>query len=89
MKNKPLFWRLNQLLIILLYELLVFGGYAFRMPWLGWALFGGLMLLHIAELRNALRIGRKHKLKPGRTILMTMLFGFTWWLPLKRGIINK
>jgi hypothetical protein len=89
MKNKPLFWRLNQLLTILLYELLVFGGYAFRIPWLGWALFGALMLLHIVELKTAFRIGRKHKLKTGRILLMTLLFGFTWWLPLKRGILNK
>ena len=89
MKNKPLFWRLNQLITILLYELLVFGGYAFNVPWLGWALVGALILLHIAELKTALRIGKKHKLKTGRILLMTILFGFTWWLPLKRGIINK
>jgi len=89
MKNKPLFWRLNQLLTILLYELLVFGGYAFRIPWLGWALFGTLILLHLVELKTALGIAGKHKVRPARAVLMTILFGYTWWLPLKRGIISK
>lgn len=89
MKNKPLFWRVAQLLTILLYELLIFGGYAFGILWLGWALFGALILLHIVELKTALSIAKKHKVKTTRAILMTVFFGFTWWLPLKRGLINK
>lgn len=89
MKNKPLFWRVAQLLTILLYELLIFVGYAFGITWLGWTLFGGLILLHIVELKTAVVIAKKHKVKTMRAILMTVLFGFTWWLPLKRGLINK
>jgi len=89
MKNKPLFWRVNQLLTILLYELLIFGGYAFSIPWLGWVLFGVLILLHIVELKTSLAIAKKHKVKTTRAFLMTVIFGFTWWLPLKRGLINR
>ena len=89
MKNKPLFWRVNQLLTILLYELLLFAGYVFGIPWLGWVLFGALVLLHIVELKTSLAIAKKHKVKTKRAVLMTLIFGFTWWLPLKRGVINK
>ena len=68
MSKKTAFWTLLQLSTFLLYELLIFGGYAFGIPWLGWTLFGALMLLHIVEMKTALRIGKKHKIKTPWTI---------------------
>ncbi len=48
----------------------------------------GVVLLHLAELKIAIRIGREYVISVPRIIFMDMLFGFTWWLPLKNGITN-
>jgi hypothetical protein len=64
-------------------------GYIFRAPWLGWGLFAALMALHIAGMKKAKEIGRSKGLSERRSVLMNLLFGFTWWLPVKRGIFDK
>jgi hypothetical protein len=54
--------------------------------WIGVALILAILLLHLAELKTALRIGRARRLTDGAICRMDLLFGFTWWLPLKRNI---
>lgn len=44
---------------------------------------------HPLELGLALGIGRSRGLSTLRTVVKTLLFGFTWWLPLKLGVIKK
>lgn len=44
---------------------------------------------HPLEMPLSLRIGKAAGLSPSRTILKTMLFGFTWWLPLKLNVFRK
>jgi hypothetical protein len=44
---------------------------------------------HPLELGLALGIGRSRGLSTLRTAIKTLLFGFTWWLPLKLGVIKK
>jgi hypothetical protein len=34
-------------------------------------------------------IGKKAGISTGTTVLKTLLFGFTWWLPVKMGVIDK
>lgn len=55
----------------------------------GAALLVGLILLHLAEMKTALKIGRARQLPDTRIYLMNLVFGFTWWLPLKNGILNE
>lgn len=55
----------------------------------GGALVLGLFLLHLAETKTALKIGRARQLADARTILMNLAFGFTWWLPLKNGVWDR
>lgn len=48
-------------------------------------LLPGLLLLHLFELLViGWRTGKQYGLTAGRTILMCMLYGFIWWLPLRR-----
>ena len=42
----------------------------------------GITLLHLFELKTALRIARARGISMARSILMNMAFGFTWWFPL-------
>jgi hypothetical protein len=44
---------------------------------------------HPLELALSLGIGKKAGLSLFRTVLKTLAFGFTWWVPLKLGIIKK
>ncbi|MCD6570984.1 MAG: hypothetical protein J7L53_09815 [Deltaproteobacteria bacterium] len=44
---------------------------------------------HPLELLVSLGIGKKMGLSLLRTVTKTLLFGFTWWLPLKLGVIKK
>ena len=50
-------------------------------PWL----LLGLLLLHLVELfAVGWRMGKAAVAKPIEAVLMCMLFGFIWWLPIKR-----
>lgn len=51
--------------------------------------FIGLLVIHIAELPIGLKIGKGKNIPAMTTAAKTILFGFTWWLPLKKGIIEK
>ena len=89
MNKKLAFWLLVQASTILLYILLIGGGYAINKPLLGWGLYAALFVLHVFELKTALKIGREKGLSTLRVVVMNLLFGFTWWVPLKQGIIKK
>jgi len=58
-------------------------------PWLGAALLIGILILHLCEIKTALRIGRTMNLPDSRIWTMTLLFGFTWWLPLKLRVFSS
>ena len=49
--------------------------------------FASILLLHICEVPHARSITGPRSISVIVTIVMTLLFGFTWWWPLKRGII--
>jgi hypothetical protein len=41
---------------------------------------------HVLELPLAFAVLRGRGAAPGRVALMTLLFGYTWWLPARRGV---
>ena len=55
-------------------------------PWL----FSGIFLLHAAELVTiGYRTGREARVSGAKSIALCMLFGFLWWLPLRRRLIRN
>lgn len=44
---------------------------------------------HPLELILSIRIGKAAGISTLRSVVKTLAFGFTWWLPLKLGIIKK
>ena len=48
-----------------------------------------LFFIHLAELPISLSIGREKNLGTGTVVIKTLVFGFTWWLPLRKGMINE
>lgn len=52
--------------------------------------FIGLVVFHCAEIPAvSLKIGRDRGIPELNIVINTILYGFTWWLPLKKGIIDK
>ncbi len=47
-----------------------------------------LLAIHIGEIPYTVKILRG-RLSPVAIALKTFLFGFTWWLPFKKGILKR
>jgi hypothetical protein len=65
--------------------------------WLGYILFPHsavgkavpfilTLMLHVSEIPISWKIGRAKGISRSRVIILTAIFGFTWWLPVKRGV---
>ena len=54
-----------------------------------WLVFLAICVGHPLELFVAIPIGDKSGIPRNATIIKTLIFGFTWWLPLKNGVIDK
>ncbi len=80
------FWILQNLFLLGVYaaaSALCINGHSHH--WLVW-LATIVLAAHILEIPLAFIILKDLKPAPLRTALGTLLFGFTWWLPAKRGI---
>ena len=51
-------------------------------------LFIGMFILHAAEISVARKAISGKNIPLGKIIVKTILYGFTWWLPVKKGIIE-
>jgi hypothetical protein len=58
-----------------------------KMAWLFVAFLWGIG--HILELAVSLPIGKAKGLPVKTIVIKTIVFGITWWLPLKMGYIEK
>ena len=56
---------------------------------LEWTPFIFLVLLHGTEVPIVLKKLNGSKKKPAVIAVKTFLFGFTWWLPFKNGIVKN
>jgi hypothetical protein len=59
-------------------------------PFMSRIFFLGLLAVHALEIPLvSLKIGKEKQIPIGMIILKTLLYGFTWWLPLKKGLIER
>jgi len=56
---------------------------------LWWCVMLGWGILHPLELAMSLPIGKEKGLTPEKIFVKTMVFGFTWWLPVKLGVFEE
>lgn len=57
---------------------------------IAWAVFIGLVALHALEFPLAAKkISDRKGISALTAFIKTLLFGFTWWLALEKGIIEK
>jgi len=89
MTGKKILWRSLQVGALLLYAFIIWGSTLLGQARPAWILLGLLVLLHLTEMRRALQVGQEKGLSPLWTILMNLLFGFTWWVPVAQGIFAR
>jgi len=92
MFENKLFWYFSMICVIVTYVfLLILGRYLWPDDsFKSWFLFIGMFIVHTIEIPAAsLKIGKEKGIAVPIVVLKTILFGFTWWLPLKKGVIKK
>jgi len=93
MFKNPLFWYGNMACAVLGW-LFVFGGLlcpfnpgSLKAVWTVIALVWTVG--HPLELFISIPIAKKAGVSKGKAIVKTIIFGFTWWLPLKKGVFTQ
>ncbi|MCU0844975.1 MAG: hypothetical protein MUC76_08630 [Spirochaetes bacterium] len=89
MIGKKAFWYMLMAGAIGLYLLVLAGFYFIPDTAVVGAVLVGILVLHASEIPHAGRIARPKGISMRTAAVKTMLFGFTWWLPLKKGIIDR
>ena len=88
--NSKMFWYTLMAGAVFLWFATLFGG-RFLFPHdrlMSWTPFLFVLAIHVAEIPLIIRMFRQREGFP--IILMkSFLFGFTWWLPYKRGVFDK
>lgn len=91
LKNK-LFWQGQMVFAVAGWIFIFWGALA---PFSGAVNFAWWVVLllwavgHPLELSMSLSVGKRAGLSLERTIFMTLVFGITWWIPLKLGVFDR
>lgn len=84
--NSAAFWKFNQLNTIGFYLLIpLFSILGWDATWL-YRIVGIILVLHVIEIPFVLPKMKPYGVPMGKTIGMTLVFGFMWWLPITKGI---
>ena len=90
--NKQIFWKgmmagsVAGWLFIFLGIFFPFESGLMRDLW--WVVMLGWAILHPLELALSIPVGKQKGLTPQHIFVNTMVFGFTWWLPVKLGVFD-
>ncbi len=93
MLNKKLFWYINMASCIPIWIFLIYGivnpfqDKVISIIWLGSLV--AMAIGHPIELIRFWSTAKENGIPAMRTVVMVLIFGFTWWLPVKKGIFEK
>lgn len=88
--SKRIFWYVQMVVAVLVVFGSVVLGYLLGNPLIGWLVFAGLQVLHLIELFTvSLKLGKERQIPVWEVVLKNQSLGFTWWLPLRRGITSR
>ena len=88
MGEQRIWYGLQAVLVVFLLIVPLVGLLGFHVPFL--TLFAGIILLaHVLEIPLAMNKLRSKNLPAGKVVLKTLVFGFTWWLPLSKGYTTE
>ena len=80
---KKIFWSIMQGLILAILIGALPLGYLLDRPGIGWLVFIAVIILHLVELGITIPLAKQRQYPVPATVIRTMLFGFTWWVPWK------
>jgi len=90
MLGKRLFWDAMMFGAIMLWVAVIVAGSQLFESMGGKALLPvALLLMHCGEFPLSSGIGKAKGLSMFHTFIHTAVFGFTWWVPLKKGVIDR
>ncbi len=91
MLEKKGFWYLLMGGALALWTWAILAGLVFSSSASGLALvvLAALLVTHVAEIPVSYRVGRENGLSTSRVVVMTVIFGFTWWVAVKRGVLHR
>lgn len=89
--NSKTVWHFLMINVLLLWvALIAIGNYIFPDDLLkSLSLVLILFVIHVFEVPIAYKIGMKKNLSATMTVSKILLLGFTWWVPLKKGVIER
>ncbi len=89
--NSKAFWKTLMISVLGTWVLtLVAGYYLFPENHLSaWRFFIALLVIHASELVISFKIGKEKGLSTQTIVIKTLIYGFTWWVPVKKGIIEE
>lgn len=92
MGDKKVFWYANMASIIVIWAFIIYGAFFSDLngaPGIVWLVFTLMFcILHPLELLVSSPIARTSGVPAFKNVIMTLVFGIVWWLPLKRGIFE-
>lgn len=91
MLEKKGFWYLLMGGAVALWTCAILAGLVFysSVSWLALVGLVALFVTHCAEIPVSSKVGRKRGLSTSRVVVKTVIFGFTWWVAVKRGVLDK
>ena len=91
MLEKKGFWYLLMAGALALWTSAVLVGLVFfsSASWLALVVLVALFVVHCAEIPVASKVGREKGLSTSRVVIKTLIFGFTWWVAVKRGVLEQ
>ncbi|MDX1668292.1 MAG: hypothetical protein R3194_02640 [Limnobacter sp.] len=88
MKNDRVWYALQMGLVVFWLIVPLVGLLGYTVPML--TLIALLILAaHVLEIPLAINMLKDQDIPKGKIILNTLVFGFTWWLPVSKGLIPK
>jgi len=88
LKSK-IFWYNLMAGALLLWPAVIILGYFFEKPLWGWGVFIALIILHASEIKKGMQVGSSRGISKTKSAVKTFIFGFTWWVPLGKNIIDN
>lgn len=83
------FWRLCNALLIVLHIVGVYAWLRYGTAAPAAVLWLVVVAIHVLELPMAFVFLRERTISPVTTVIATLLFGFTWWVPTRRGVYGR
>lgn len=85
------FWQRAMIIVVVSWIFLILFGFVFTtgISMLAKVITALLFVIHASQLYITFKIGNDKDISPAMVVIKTLLFGLTWWVPVKIGVFEK